>query len=59
MPPPGTGLTVNQQNVANAITNFFNTAGGIPLVFGGLTPTGLTQLSGESATGSQQSTFTR
>jgi uncharacterized protein with beta-barrel porin domain len=57
--PPnfGTGLTINQQNVANALVNSFNTAGGIPLVFGGLTPTGLALLSGESATGSQETTF--
>ena len=53
---PG-GLTGNQQNVANALTNFFNSTGGIPLVFGGLTPAGLTQISGEVATGSQQTTF--
>jgi hypothetical protein len=26
----GGGLNVNQQNVANALTNFFNTTGGIP-----------------------------
>ena len=51
------GLNVNQQNVANALTNFFNTTGGIPLVFGTLTPAGLTQVSGEIAAGSQQSTF--
>ena len=24
------GLNINQQNVANALTNFFNTNGGIP-----------------------------
>jgi uncharacterized protein with beta-barrel porin domain len=51
------GLNINQQNVANALTNFFNTSGGIPMVFGTLTPTGLTQASGETATGSQQTTF--
>jgi len=45
--PSGSGLNVNQQNVANALTNSFNTNGGIPLVFGALTPGGLTQLSGE------------
>jgi uncharacterized protein with beta-barrel porin domain len=56
-PPPPTGLNVNQQNVANALTNFFNTTGGIPMVFGALTPAGLTQASGEPATGSQQATF--
>jgi len=53
---PG-GLNVNQQNVANALTNFFNAAGGIPMVYGTLTPAGLTQASGELATGSQQTTF--
>jgi uncharacterized protein with beta-barrel porin domain len=57
VPPPNTGLNQNQQNVANAISAFFNAHGSIPLVFGGLTPTGLTQVSGESATGSQQTTF--
>ena len=60
-PPPGPnfggGLNGNQQNVANALTNFFNTTGGIPLVFGALTPAGLSQASGETATGSQQTTF--
>ena len=57
--PPnfGGGLNINQQNVANALINFFNTTGGIPLVFGALTPAGLTQASGEVATGSQQTTF--
>lgn len=54
---PPTGLNINQQNVAGALTNFFNTTGGIPAVFGSLTPAGLTQASGETATGSQQTTF--
>jgi uncharacterized protein with beta-barrel porin domain len=53
----GSGLNGNQQAVGNALTNFFNTTGGIPLVFGTLTPAGLSQVSGESATGSQQATF--
>jgi autotransporter-associated beta strand protein len=56
-PNYGGGLNVNQQNVANALTNFFNATGGIPMVFGTLTPAGLTQVSGELATGSQQATF--
>jgi autotransporter-associated beta strand protein len=60
-PTPGspsyTGLNGNQQAVGNALINFFNTTGGIPLVFGTLTPAGLSQVSGESATGSQQTTF--
>jgi autotransporter-associated beta strand protein len=57
IPPPNSGLNVNQQNVGNAIVGFFNRAGGIPLVFGGLTPAGLSQVSGETATGTQQATF--
>lgn len=50
-------LNVNQQNVVNALTNFFNANGGIQAVFGSLTPAGLTQVSGELATGSQQSAY--
>ncbi|MGX9427150.1 MULTISPECIES: autotransporter outer membrane beta-barrel domain-containing protein [Bradyrhizobium] len=50
-------LNVNQQNVAGALTNFFNANGSIPLPFASLTPAGLTQASGEVATGSQQATF--
>jgi uncharacterized protein with beta-barrel porin domain len=53
----GGGLNANQHQVANALTNFFNATGGIPLVFGTLNPGGLTQASGEVATGSQQTTF--
>ena len=53
----GGGLNVNQQNVANALTNFFNATGGIPAGFASLSPVGLTQVSGELATGSQQATF--
>jgi autotransporter-associated beta strand protein len=56
-PAPYGNLSVNQQNVGNALTNFFNTTSGIPLVFGTLTPAGFTQASGETATGSQQTTF--
>ena len=53
----GGGLNINQQNVANSLTNFFNSTGGIPAAFASLSPAGLTQVSGEIATGSQQSTF--
>jgi uncharacterized protein with beta-barrel porin domain len=56
-PSFGAGLNGNQQAVANTLTNFFNTTGGIPMVYGALTPSGLTQASGEAATGSQQTTF--
>jgi autotransporter-associated beta strand protein len=51
------GLNGNQRNVANALIGSFNATGGIPVVFGTLTPAGLTQASGETATGSQQTTF--
>lgn len=49
------GLTVNQQNIANTLTNFFNSAGGIPAAFAALTPAGLTTASGELGTGIIQS----
>lgn len=55
---PTSGLTGNQQAVANALANFFNKTGGIPMAFGALTGPGLTQVSGETGTGSQQTTFT-
>ncbi|WP_441239048.1 autotransporter outer membrane beta-barrel domain-containing protein [Bradyrhizobium sp. 930_D9_N1_4] len=53
----GSGLNVNQQNVANALTNYFNSTGSLPVALANLSPAGLTQASGESATGSQQTTF--
>jgi autotransporter-associated beta strand protein len=60
-PPPGPnfggGLNINQQNIANTLTNFFNATGGIAMVFGALSPGGLSQAAGETATGSQQTTF--
>jgi autotransporter-associated beta strand protein/probable HAF family extracellular repeat protein len=54
---PVSGLNGNQQSVGNALTNFFNSNGSIPILFGALTPAGLTQASGETATGAQQTTF--
>jgi Autotransporter beta-domain len=51
------GLNSNQQNVANTLNSFFNANGSIPLIFGMPTANGLTQLSGETATGTQQTTF--
>jgi autotransporter-associated beta strand protein len=47
----------SSSNVANALANSFNTAGGIPAAFALLSPTGLTQISGETAVGTQQATF--
>jgi autotransporter-associated beta strand protein len=51
------GLNINQQRVGAALTNFFNANGGIPVAFATLAPSGLTQVSGELATGTQQATF--
>ena len=56
-PSSGRGLSGNQQAIANALVNYFNTNGGIPLRYGLLNVPGLTQASGESATGTQQTTF--
>jgi uncharacterized protein with beta-barrel porin domain len=52
-----TGLNPNQQNVANALTNSFNSTGGIPAGFFGLSPGGLVQIDGEAATGAQGASF--
>lgn len=51
------GNNTNQINVNTALSNYFTRNGSIPVVFTGLTPAGLTQISGETATGSQQATF--
>jgi autotransporter-associated beta strand protein len=62
-PPPGpaapvyTPLNINQSSVANTLVNYFNSTGGIPRAFGTLLPTGLSQASGETSTGTQQTTF--
>ena len=62
--PPQGPFTQNEINVGRAIDNFFNNGGTLPPAFGSLySLTGgnltnaLTQLSGELATGSQQTTF--
>ncbi|MBV9456953.1 MAG: autotransporter domain-containing protein, partial [Bradyrhizobium sp.] len=51
------GMSGNQQAVANTLVNFFNSNAGIPIVFSALSAAGLTQVSGELATASQQTTF--
>jgi autotransporter-associated beta strand protein len=51
------GINVNQRNVGNALTSFFNANGGIPVAFATLSPAGLSQVSGETAAGTQQATF--
>jgi T5SS/PEP-CTERM-associated repeat protein/autotransporter-associated beta strand protein len=60
----GLFLNTNQQSVATGLNNFFNAGGALTPGFGavfGLTgpalASALTQLSGETATGSQQTTF--
>jgi uncharacterized protein with beta-barrel porin domain len=50
-------LNINQRNVADTLQNYYNSNGSIPSAFAGLTPAGLTQVSGELATGTQQATF--
>ena len=50
-------LNGNQQAVGNALNTFLNNGGSLPFVFATLTPGNLSQASGESATGSQQTTF--
>ena len=50
-------LNTNQQNVANVLSSFFNANGSIPVSFATLTSSALSQVAGESATGSQQTTF--
>jgi outer membrane autotransporter protein len=58
------GLNQNQQNVVDALSNFFNNGGALPpnfVTLGGLTGGNLTsalsQVSGEAATGAQQVAF--
>jgi uncharacterized protein with beta-barrel porin domain len=57
IPPPSGTLNVNQQNVANTLTNFFNSTGSIPAAFAGLNAAGLTIASGELGTGVIQSSI--
>jgi autotransporter-associated beta strand protein len=51
VPPAGVTLSVNQQNVANALTGYFDRAGSIPAAFAALNAAGLTVASGELGTG--------
>jgi uncharacterized protein with beta-barrel porin domain len=44
------GLTTNQKNVANALTNVLDMTGGLPDAFFSLSKSGLTQVNGEAAT---------
>jgi autotransporter-associated beta strand protein len=58
------GLSINQNNVASSLNNFFNSGGALPPNFvtifgltGGTLGNALTALSGEAATGAQQTAF--
>jgi uncharacterized protein with beta-barrel porin domain len=60
----GSSLNRNQQNVANTLNTFFNNGGALPPAFVGVfgltgsnLANALTQISGETAVGSQQTTF--
>ncbi|MGE0501824.1 MAG: autotransporter domain-containing protein [Rhizobiaceae bacterium] len=50
-PGPWSSLTDNQQSVADTIVQHFETNGGILAIFGSLSPSGLTMVSGEVTTG--------
>ena len=52
-----TALDGNQQAVANALTRYFNSTGGIPAGFFTLSPGGLTQIDGEAATEAEDAAF--
>jgi autotransporter-associated beta strand protein len=55
--PASGGLNGNQNNVANALTNFFNTTGGIPTAFTSLNANGLSQASGQPGASTAQAGF--
>jgi uncharacterized protein with beta-barrel porin domain len=56
-PVVNSGLDRNQTSVANALSAYFARSGSIPVVFGSLTPAGLTMVSGETAVGVQHGTI--
>jgi uncharacterized protein with beta-barrel porin domain len=55
--PRYAALNINQNNVANALINYFDTDGRIPTALGTLNPSGLSQVGGEDATGAQRGAF--
>jgi autotransporter-associated beta strand protein len=55
--PASGAANTNRQSVADALNRSFNGNGGIPMVYATLSPGGLTSASGETAAGSQQTTF--
>lgn len=55
--PPVGGFSDNQKRVADALVGGFNTLGGLPGSFASLDGRGLSQASGEAATGALQAAF--
>ena len=51
------GFNASQRNVMGGFANSFNQVGGISAAFATLSAAGLTQVSGETAVGTQQATF--
>jgi uncharacterized protein with beta-barrel porin domain len=58
MTPAGGTLNGNQNNVANALADYFDANGGIPLVFGSLSANGLSQVSGQPGAATAQTGIT-
>ena len=54
--PEGGSLAGNQKRVADALAAYLRDKGSVPAMFGALTPTTLSQASGELATGPRQAT---
>jgi uncharacterized protein with beta-barrel porin domain len=52
--PASGGLNGNQNNVANALTNFFNSTGGIPAAFANLSASDLSQAAGQPGAATAQ-----
>jgi autotransporter-associated beta strand protein len=52
--PAASGLDGNQSSVGNALTNYFNTNGGIPIAFMNLNANGLSQTSGQPGASTAQ-----
>jgi uncharacterized protein with beta-barrel porin domain len=58
MTPAGGNLNGNQNNVANALADYFDTNGGIPFVFSSLNANGLSQVSGQPGASTAQTGIT-
>jgi uncharacterized protein with beta-barrel porin domain len=54
----GNGLNANQNSVGNALINYFNMTGGIPMVYSALSAYGLSQASGQPGASTAQTGIT-